>query len=966
MLRSPFECERQWLMSPRWRKPKKRDLLARSEASVMTAVQAGILSSPQAVNGGYVRGALLLARVKDAPAARAWLMGSATGGAGRPALISDGSVVQLAGTALAFTVAITYPGLKALGVHQDRLDELPGEFVQGMEARAGILGDLRGNHPLEWKRPRAGQTGPGTGSKLAPIDLGLVDLVIQLRTAEVYGDPVHDRSQLLPRLQTWIAALPTLIEVLAVEPGWSKPRVNGDLAARNHFGYVDGISQPTRTPSASNQFWDDAVKTGELLLGWVNDRGDGPTEMPDGSVKRTSPEWLDFCSFLVVRKIRQHVERFDALVNRAAQTLVDDKVVATCDLACELVRTKLMGRDSDGKSPVAQRGAGHNDFDYRHDSEGARCAFASHARRANPRATISGGFSPPRIVRRGMTYGPPPGAKGSRGAERGSLFMAYNASIAEQFEVIQRWLTGGNSSGVSSSHPDPMLGVPQQGEPSVFCCTEGNHVLRIDMGDEPINSLEWGLYAFVPSMEFLRDLDKMAEPASIAPLPAAGVNVREARQAPATALEQAEEQKKALEQQVKREFEDSVARTEGWKRVCSESHAGVEKVGPTVIVGNYKAVMQVLRDDGTQFSVRGYGQRMSKTVGMSPFGQDDAGPTCGHQRAHVAAVKQAIGSAVTEPEAFETACGFVAQRLARELKGAQGLGLPAAPVDIVDLGTGLVAHLCAQWFGVDLAADGVEEGGIEAHAKPVRCPGHFLVAARRVFSAYPNKVVDKRAEAQAAALKAAVTQWVDEAPYAASDAALVMNAVLEAMRGLKLGDDERRGIVANVMLGLPATLLGTWVKVLATWISDRQLWRLQHDLAQQIAKAGTGIAHRVARPVLRDELIRTMALDPVADGIWRTAAAPSSLGEAQVAPNDIVWLGLGAALQDCRIDLQAAEELLFGGALETGATGHAPHACPGRGMAMGALLGAISALLLAGEWAATPSPTTLALKPASK
>ena len=955
-LRAPFEQERNWLMSKRWSRPDRSDLFTGPDRKDL---QAGMLDSPRAPDGRYMRGALVLARVQDAGGAREWLQKSATAAAGQAALISDGRVLQLDGVSVACTVAITCPGLQALGVHPSHLDALPAEFVQGMEARAGILGDLRGNHPQQWTRPRAGQTGPGTGSKLAPIDLDLVHLVIQLRTAEVDGEDQAGRSLLLPRLQAWIAALPPAFEIMAVEPGWAKPRANGEVAARDHFGYVDGISQPKLTPSAGSQFWDDAVKTGELLLGWVNDRGDGPLDVPGGKPTRTSPAWLDNGSFLVVRKIRQYPARLDAIVERAATTLVANGLAPTPELARELVRAKLMGRPSDGQPPVAQRGAAPNDFDYRHDSDGAQCPFASHVRRANPRAPMEGGFAPPRIVRRGMAYGAPPGQPGARAneeAERGVLFMAYNASIAEQFEVIQRWLTGGNSSGVSSSQPDPFLGVPQQGEPGVFRCTHGDKVLRIELGDQPINRLEWGLYAFVPSMAQLKNLNTlMADPA---PAPAASNNGPAAQAVQASA----EKVERALAQQVKAELEDSLTRVDRWKRVREQKQTpGVEKVGKTVIVGARDAVMQVLGDKGSYFSVCGYGNRMTATLGPSPFGMDDSVPAKGHKLGYVAPVKEAIGAAVKESAAFDTARGFVAARLAKELGAAKILGLPAAGVNIAELGSALVAHLCAQWFGVVYGQNGVEEGSVEPQSEPVRCPGHFLVQARWVFSAYPNVVAENLAGLQATALKGAVEQWVKAAPTFA--AAPVMNKVLAELDAAKIQGDERLGVVANVMLGLPATLLGSWVKLLVAWTGNRGLWRLQHELAQA-RPAGEVISYDIANRVLRSDLIRTMAVDPVADGIWRTVKGSTSLGGVEVEDGDVVWLGLGSALSAHPDDLPAAEELLFGGALDANSPGHAPHACPGRGLAMGALLGALAALLLAGHWSTTASPTTLMLKPA--
>src|SRR5262245_24489246 len=295
-LRAPFERERIWLMSERWTRPRKRDRLQLDAAKL----QAGILNSPKAA-GRFMRGALVLGRVVDPAAARKWLQET-----GR---ITDGSIIELVDDRVVCTVAITYSGLHALGVHERHLASLPAEFAQGMEARAGILGDVRINHPQQWNRPRAWKK--EKDPQRAPIDLALVHLVIQLRTCEAQSEEQDDRSKLLPRLEEWITkeVREAVIEVLAVEPAWSRPSAPGEPASRDHFGYVDGISQPTPVPSADIMFWDDRVKTGELLLGWVNDRGDGPLDTPGGEPVPASPEWLDLGTFLVVRKMRQYVDR---------------------------------------------------------------------------------------------------------------------------------------------------------------------------------------------------------------------------------------------------------------------------------------------------------------------------------------------------------------------------------------------------------------------------------------------------------------------------------------------------------------------------------------------------------------------------------------------------------------------------------------------------------------------------------
>ena len=48
------------------------------------------------------------------------------------------------------TVALTWNGLRALGVDEASLATFPEEFKQGMVARAEMLGDTGENHPGNW------------------------------------------------------------------------------------------------------------------------------------------------------------------------------------------------------------------------------------------------------------------------------------------------------------------------------------------------------------------------------------------------------------------------------------------------------------------------------------------------------------------------------------------------------------------------------------------------------------------------------------------------------------------------------------------------------------------------------------------------------------------------------------------------------------------------------------------------
>ena len=129
----------------------------------------------------------------------------------------------------------------------------------------------------------------------------------------------------------------------------------------------------------------------------------------------------------------------------------------------------------------------------------------------------------PRLMRRSMSYGPP----ADRGeADRGLLFMAYNTSFGEQFEVVQRWLAGGNSTGSSSGRPARSLACPKTASPAHYSFeypgADGQpRVLNIELEkqaplfDEPetITRLEWGLYLFTPSIAVL---ERLAQTAALA------------------------------------------------------------------------------------------------------------------------------------------------------------------------------------------------------------------------------------------------------------------------------------------------------------------------------------------------------------------------------------------------------------------------------------------------------------------
>ena len=99
-------------------------------------------------------------------------------------------------------------------------------------------------------------------------------------------------------------------------------------------------------------------------------------------------------------------------------------------------------------------------------------------------------------------------------------FLLNNAHLAEQFEVVQRWMAGANASGGYSAQSDPLLGVVDPSTPRrLYPFEHAGKALEIDLGPEPFVTLQWGAYFFVPSIPALKALPGLVE--LPLPLPAA-------------------------------------------------------------------------------------------------------------------------------------------------------------------------------------------------------------------------------------------------------------------------------------------------------------------------------------------------------------------------------------------------------------------------------------------------------------
>ena len=919
---------------------------------------------PAAVQGGIIEpypglshGCLVLVELKDACAAHRLLAHL------RAQIVSAQRQSEPNPLGYRVNLAFTLQGLQRCGVGRGALEELPFEFREGMAARASVLGDLRHNHPTRWALPARNWPSPEAHAP-ARVELSSVHAVVQFGVSgaraalwqDVVGNPEHPLWAPVNDLHNELAAQG--VRILSVQALQRFPEPEPEtgsgtgLPGRDHFGFVDGISQPTLSGGASpGAGHSDRVQPGDLLLGHVNSHGDLPL----------SGRLWDDSTFLVIRKLRQDVEAFESALPP--------------DPAARLAaKAQLMGRDVDGRNLIT--GRPDNDFDYRGDADGARCPVHAHVRRANPRTPhVPGtpeGAPVPRILRRGMSYGPrqAPGP----GADRGLVFMAYNASIAEQFETIQSWLSGGNSAGPHSysGMRDPFLGVPQDDDPLRWQLKgpAGADYTVTLQPDRPFVTLAWGLYAFVPSMRALGELEDIAQRAAALDQGRTEadrasrreqLDVRRAFLAQQGAkvigaLRRAEQAVgfDAAQAQWKIVLEDVSSRLSGtgqavWTAV-RELNGGVLRTPFGVLVGSKALVMEVLAAPPGRYTATGYAERMRKSFGEIYLGLD-AGPQYRRQAEPVNRAIQAVGLEA----AFEAAHAQTRQAVARCL--TRLTGLPPGrelSVDVKDIVDDVLAGLSARWFGIPDGARLVGGGWHWRSDPPPTCPGHFQAPSRYMFQPHPGPEAAALGQRHGQALKEAVTALL--ADHQASGTPLpgaIAQAIVQAFPGEPA---LQASTLVGVMMGFLPTVDGNLRGVLAEWVGDRSLWDLQ---AEYLSRREDGPLGR-ARAALLSPLTRGLQLRPVPELVWRIATEGHTLAGVAVNPGDRVVAGLVSAAHEALLNDTEDLAPLFGGdrSLDDAPT----HACPGSAMAMGVMLGALAALLESAELRPTSSPTVLALR----
>lgn len=232
---------------------------------------------------------------------------------------------------------------------------------------------------------------------------------------------------------------------------------------RLHFGYRDGISHPTVD-------WDNDVPTGGALP-----RGDFVLGYPSPNYSSypDKPPFSDFVrdgSLMAFMVLYQDVAGFNRFLRENAPKLAPALSPADAE---EYLAAKMMGRWRDGTplmiSPERPDvlAAMRDDFDYTDDPYGIKCPLAAHIRVANARhqplndlnkTLFPGGY--PRLLRRGMPYGPLLSGEQDDGVDRGLVGMFLCANLNKQFYTIMRWLGRTDFSPVFPDQvgQDPLIG----------------------------------------------------------------------------------------------------------------------------------------------------------------------------------------------------------------------------------------------------------------------------------------------------------------------------------------------------------------------------------------------------------------------------------------------------------------------------------------------------------------------------
>jgi Dyp-type peroxidase family len=281
---------------------------------------------------------------------------------------------------------------------------------------------------------------------------------------------------------------------------------NSDDNGIEHFGYVDGRSQPLalhedwikeKNENGGTDNWDPKIELKQLLV-----------RCPGGRLA------VSHGSYFVFRKLDQNVKAFKEREEELGTSLG----------VGELAGATIVGRFENGTpallsdtevDPIPKGTIGvPNNFNYLADPAGLKCPFAGHIRKSNPRSDTSDSKDH-LMARRGIPYGLRPNddpndtdIEHKPTGDVGLLFMAYQSSLEDQFEFTQRnWVNNPNFK-IGGTGIDPIIGQPAgpsgQKWPVIYGQTVSDGKKEDDFSG--FVTMRGGEYFFAPSISYLKSL----------------------------------------------------------------------------------------------------------------------------------------------------------------------------------------------------------------------------------------------------------------------------------------------------------------------------------------------------------------------------------------------------------------------------------------------------------------------------
>jgi len=400
----------------------------------------------------------------------------------------------------AINITITKEGVELLA--QPMQKDFSIEFREGMVSpfRQRILGDYNKNSPEKWNWGK-------------PEDKTIHFMLMCYATT-----PANLQAE-FKDIDSKLAQLGII--VLRKLP--SQKLVND----REHFGFHDGVSQPTLS-GLQHKRQDNPhniVASGEFIFGYPNEYNKLP-------VSPTLADGFDLGkngAYMVFRQIDQDVKGFWNYMMKKSNNEAEAIQLASSMVGRYPTGTPLVlspGHDSKKKELFDT-----NDFGYyNQDLSGQKCPIGAHIRKANPRDGMNDDPEESimvskrhRILRRGRPYGDPLAssmapediisAEENKNAV-GLYFICFNTNIGRQFEFIQQQWMNNKKFDHLYNDPDPLIGIDgkppahgmekpdQLGEFTVQACP-----VRRKLTDVPqFTFVKGGAYFFMPGIKALHKL----------------------------------------------------------------------------------------------------------------------------------------------------------------------------------------------------------------------------------------------------------------------------------------------------------------------------------------------------------------------------------------------------------------------------------------------------------------------------